>query len=697
MTASRDADGKQVIASVDLDTAALERLEGSRGVRLPLQGASRCFVTLNLAKGDLLKLSGGGMRAFLRHVGKSYPQVIAGTNRLDYDLPSGARAAVSLERPTAIDLGQEVSSASGCEVTRCQGDGPLGGGSYLRVTVAPGLENWFLKIKVPAGKTDFTGVGFLRITYRVNSWCGRVQVVGNSSADPLKTVSFTSVPLVPTTLEPEPWRERLIKLELRGKGGYGDIAQLLLFSWGPDWKRPAMVPPPQIDIAGIELIPASPAELAAEAEQQQARERWQEATAQSELAKALDATPLRQGDLIPPGEFFARGMWGVPAGGSLQDLRLPGCSDAWQARRLILQDLKAHHLNAVHYEVSHLSPEDNLRYVKLADAEGIRLWGCYTVFSRIPGSATPAVRSQIWSELSKPFEALVAQFKSCPTMVVWAIGEEPADWGLPLLRESREIMARHHAQPQIIIYNDPQRMRQDVATPPLPGGVAYDRYVLLTLGRNFDAYVATMRDGWEASKLCDGPFWVVPQLVGMESGHSRLYLSPTQAEMRFQVWTALAYNAKGFFPWMYWEGGKTKDFTDTSYFLYYSREMARLERIERLLVAMRRDDQLNLLENPDPKVLLLGCFADRRHPERQFVLTVNLDTDKPRSFVLKPTGESGHVIEIVAGEDSVSLRERWGGEEIMIEPGDGRLFHVGGLDREGLAEEYQDSSFPWLL
>jgi hypothetical protein len=168
---------------------------------------------------------------------------------------------------------------------------------------------------------------------------------------------------------------------------------------------------------------------------------------------------------------------------------------------------------------------------------------------------------------------------------------------------------------------------------------------------------------------------LIPQLVSDTGGYRKM----SRADMRFQIWTALAYNIKGFFPFHY-HPAKDPDFSDKPTLRYYGNEMARLAVAETLLIAMERDDGLELFK-PMDKDILVGCFRDRDDGTYQFAVLGNMNLEKEVSAMLEPKQPDQVLVEIDTHDARISFRQIKSGETITLEPGDGTIVFAGTQDQ----------------
>ena len=684
---SRDQDGRDVVARQALRHDQLHNAHHAAQFYLHLPGVSRFFVTLRQAVGDMTLLAGGGMTVYLRHVGKDWPALTPGANRLAYAessaSPGPRRVEVRLDPGVRWpgfegDLSGLVIRGTG-RIDRvgpasCR-DSFLNGAGYVRLTPVAGQPLWSTRWQVPERLRDMGRIRAVRITYRVSTWCGRVQIDGTG---PPKSpwVPFGAPPLVPCTRHPTPQWRTGVKVLPDDWHKRRDICTLSIRAFGPTWSvdPKAERRSSHVDIGCIELVPFAPGEREQMDRDKRDRAAWVEAARTSPIVRRLQDKPLPSGPRVHPRDILCRGVWGVPVAGRHFDKRRIGCTDRWDYLNKVLDDLKAHHLNAIHFEMAGVRDHELETFVKLAHEKGMHLWGCYSFLAFLYGShptAPEAVRKKTWAKYMKRWEAVLRKYKDVPTFVAWEVGEEPYRESLPYVWDSRRLMHRLGAQPQIMIHNKADVLLEDAQTDPRPGGVAMDSYVFLTLHVRPARYIDYLKTNWEGAKHCRGAAWFTPQLIG----GTGVYLSLTRAHMRFQVWTAVAYNVKGFFPWAY-GFAKNGDFSDKDYYGYYADEMARLAAIERLLVAIQRKDDLRLLEDAG-KDVLVGCFEDRTDPTYRFAVVVNLNTKTPAQVRLAPVKPGDAVLAIRPGGGSAKLEPVRPHRAVPIEPGDGLVLFVG--------------------
>ena len=703
---SRDAAGTDVIGRVANGTSGgARRLPGSLYVSLP--SVSAFHVTLRMTEGQMVLLAGGGMKVFLRHIGKAWPTIRRGANELAYqESGPGGRRVVQLVAHDAVACpgfagdGPPVALRGTHHVERVAPDAApdavVNGGRVFRVTAVPGKPSvaWYIDWPMPADMRDWRTLRAVRITYRVPTWCGRVQLaaMGVYGDKPRQRyVRLGSVPILHPQPSPAPAWRTSVKTLPADASNRGDVRWLRLQPWGPSWQRPAKDVGKGfcLEIGHLELLPFRTGEREAIASAQRQKKAWAEATKNSPILKRLQGMPLPSGPRIRPRDVFLRGMWGIPsraAGMRGCDMKAAGFTDDWDFRVKLLDDFKAHHLNAVQpvLPYSYFGPGFD-SFVKLAHEKGFLIWAnsspcishTHVVRNRSKGNA--AATAKEWERQMQTWEKLLTEWKDVPTIVAWEAAEEIGMDDLAMVLDARQRLARIGAQPQIMLYNKPPTLLADTAREPLPGGACMDSYVFLKLGILKHRYIAYLKTIWEGVKQCNGVGWITPQLIDHKLAPA--YAELTLPAMRFQVWTAIAYNIKGIFPY-YYPYAKNPDFTDKPFYAYYGDEMARLEAAEKLLVAMERDDDLVLLE-PMHKDILVGSFRDRDDGAYQFVVLANTNLDTPIKAVLKPKHAGSALLEVDTHGGKIALRRIKPGGPIVLEPGDGTIVFVGTQDQAG--------------
>lgn len=630
---------------------------------------------------------------FLRHMGASWPTLIVGGNALSYaeDGPdAGGERRVRLlageTRPVSGFLGIDPPPrAVGCRIERGSSlgleDAVRDTGTYLRLSgfACPDRAAWSVAWPLPESLRDWREVKAVRLVYRVPTWCGRVQINAEAAWGENPEVRHLGLGAPPMFhAEPYPvegWRtvEKSLPLDW---GSRHDVRSLVLSAWGPSWKTDFEREDRSfsLEIGSLDLVRFRPGERERLDEAGREAEAWRQRTAESPIRKRLEAVPLPSGPRVNPRDVLARGMWAIPV--HLADPFDPealGVRDEWEFRERVLDDLKAHHLNAVQVEVPYLGADLEC-FVKLAHEKAFHLWGVDSYLAQIQlldkRMAQPEIEAQ-WASAMARWEAMLTKWKDVPTWLGWAVGEEPYPGHLPYLLDARQRLARIGAQPQIMLHNNREVLLQDSRTPPPPGGNLMDCYIMLTLHVRKDKLIRDLEANLAGARQCGGVAWWTPQLIADEEVYGAL----TQPRMRYQIWTPLAYNVKGFFPW-YYTKGKNRDFTDKPHFTYYGEEMARLEAVEKLLVAMERKDDLQLLL-PVNEAVLSVSFEDRWDPAWRFALLANQDLDNPVDCALQPVEDGMRMMHVDTQGGHVRLAPVEAGSSLRLEAGDGTILFVG--------------------
>jgi len=659
-------------------------------VYVSLPGVSRFYVTFRQAAGDLSLFAGGGLKVFLHYAGENWPLLKEGDNELSYFEPGGntgtRRLGISLHESVLMpgfssDLSTLEITASGCRIEKVLPEPTQGSflnnAGLVRVShLEDARRGWITYWSLPDGSRDLRGVRAIRIAYRVPTWCGRIQVdcqaVYGDQQQP-RYLSLAAPPLVNaadspvsewryhTKVLPDDWEQR------------ADVRRLVIRSWGKAWLKESDEPF-RIEIGNLGFLPFLPGDR----ERIAAKKSWQEATRNSPIVKRLDEMPLPTGPRVHPRDVFMRGMWGVNGGlGRYIDAKAIGCSDEWDFRNRILEDLKAHHLNACMVEAPSYGT-DLERFVKLAHEHGMYLWGHYSLLHHISRnkSAKPESLQENWQRVMKDtWVPFLNKWRDVPTWLAFTVGEEPYPFHLPFIQQARALQHELGAQPQIMNYNKSDTVLTDTRTEPLPAGACMDPYIFLILHTRKDKYLKYLETIWEGVNQCNGVGWLIPQLVSDTGGYRKM----SRADMRFQIWTALAYNIKGFFPF-YYHPAKNPDFSDKPTLCYYANEMARLAVAETLLIAMERDDGLELFK-PMEKEILVGCFRDRDDGTYQFAVLANMNLEKEVRAVPEPMHPDQVLVEIDTHDAKISFRQIKSGETIALKPGDGTIVFAGTQDQ----------------
>ena len=687
--------GDSVVARKRFGEAEV-RYSGRRGqCYLPLPGITKFRVTFGMVEGDMVLFAGGGLTVYLRYKGEMWPVLSQGENRVQYvesSQSSGDRAVQLLLNESIVFPGFE----RGCAQLQIQGNGVIeragteqpddafiNRGGFVRLLPKPGESRWTTTWGVPSQHRDLRHVRAVRVTYRIPTWCGRVQIDARAGAEYLP---LGAPALIPATPKPALQWQSHVKLLPSNWAERRDVRSLIIRAWGPAWTPdPDKVKGrPCVEIGCIEFLPFGAGERERADEEHRRRTAWKEALVNSPIRRRLDALPLPIGPHVNPRDVLARGVWGLPVMGQGLDMAKLGCSDQWDYLVKLLNDLEAHNLNAIHFEIAAVPKDLRDPFIKLVHERGMRLWGCYSFLAhmiRSSPNAPDSERQKQWQRYMGQWETFLTKYRTVPTFLAFEVGEEPYRWTLPYILQARQIMARLGSQPQLMLYNNTSVLLDDCATEPLPAGACMDSYVFLTLHTRKERYLAFLAATWEGAKRCGGVAWFTPQLVGGR----HVYLAPSRAEMRFQVWTAVAYNVKGFFPWAY-GFAKAPDFSDKNYYQYYANEMGRLAAMEKLLIAMERSDDLVLLEDVGDDILV-GCFEDRQNRSFRFAVVVNTNTEVRQTPRLRPRSSDDVVVAVRVVEGDPQTTRVMSGEALTIEPGDGVVMFVGSREKVSLVQK----------
>ncbi|MCC6580679.1 MAG: hypothetical protein IT440_09570 [Phycisphaeraceae bacterium] len=697
---STDVEGKHIAA----------RRSRTGGVNMPNLGdplymqipnLSKFFVTFRQVEGELSIFAGTRMRVYLRYKGKQWPHLTAGANELAYAeqgaAPGRRRVHVGVhESGPALDLVKAEAAgnvrAEWVRPIHVQDAVDTQAGGYLRLSgLASG--NWNVNLPVSPEMKDWRNVRCLRVHYRVPTWFGRCQsqayAVWGDRTD-ARFLDFSWQPILGDVPTPQPQWSTMDKPLPTEVNQCADMRTLTILPWGPSWSPPtekAETQPFCMEIGKIECIAFKPGEREARDAALAAAAAWEKSRKASPIRQRLSAKPLPTGPRIAPRDFLARGMWCIPLDAipPTWDKDKIGCQDIWEYRVKLFEDMKARHLNACSIELTQI-PEDEMDdLIKLADEYGIRIWGVYSLLSFMPPVKTtsPETIDEAWHKLLAGWERLAERYKDVPTLVAWEIGEEPLKEHLPFILEARKSLARLGAQPQLMLYNNVEVLKEDTGTPPLPAGACMDSYIFITLHTNKTTYLLYLNATWQGAKRCQGAAWFTPQMMA-DTG---VYASLPRPAMRFQIWTALAHNVKGFFPW-YYEPAKKPDFTDKDFVTFYTDEMGRLETMEKLLLTIERDDDLHLLQ-PLGDSASVGCFTDRNDASFRFAVIANLYLEKSLSLTPKPVNPMDRVVRVEVRDGKMVFQPMARGANLELEPGDGTILFVGHADKvDALTRQY---------
>lgn len=638
---SSDPEGKKVVASEILDGPKIENFRSTGDVYLPLSGFSKFFVSIRLRKGDSALLAGGDMKVFLRHGTVTWPEAPS--------LSAGGNYTVGPAPSTVVWPGFEGNldklkfNCSGSDVSRIA----PGSDSYLNDagTLKISGKKWQISFPVPESIRTRDDIKAVRIVYRVPTWAGTVLTDGQGT-------------LIRPHPLPQPWwQSSECRISVNG------LNELKLRAWGPSWSRDGS---PCLEIGSIELINFLPGEKERLLQTERDKIAWDEANQGSPLLKSLREQDLPAGKQTPLDTVFARGIWGFSLNPNFIDLKKSGCRDVWELRSKLLDDLKSHHLNAIHVRADSVSADDFKQFVKLAAGKGICVWGFLSYDKKLNQELPDAENRKIWEQCMVKFRDYLETYARTPNFLAWAVGEEPYEFALPYLAESRELARKMEAQPQVMIYNNGVITR-DAAASPFPGGVAMDCYPFMRFTNVSKRYLSYLEASHKAAESCGGVAWFVPQMQGGPGP----FTAPTQGEMRFQIWSALAWGITGFFPWPYSET-KNSDLSDKPQYVFYAEEMRKVKAMEKLLLDLKLDKSLKVLDFQSQDKVLIGNFTCKSNPDRNYAIVVHLDTVTKHSMSISPIDKSKKIAEETAdGSKPVTA-----GSSILFEAGEGKIFSI---------------------
>ncbi len=692
VTVSTDAKGEHIVTEQEWDGPTLRSAPSRFSAILDLPGLSRFYVRLSLRQGSVMYLAGGGMQAWLRPSRDDWPSVASGANTLSYhengQPPEGARQIriawnESLRWPGFDGNEAPLAFSATCHAERIPNrdiQTPLhAGGEVLRLSGDEDASgNWSMMLDVPPALRDWSNIKTVNITYRVPTWSGNVYTSARGGADEQEAGQVLTLSTAPLVYARATRDWQVASLSLQGaQEARRYVAKFGLRAWGGTWllgNRKAGGPF-CIEIASIDLVPFAPGEAHALHERAAREAAWRAAETNSPLLAALRAQPLPTGARREPTAVLARGIWGFP----LRDTRFRDALDVrdiWELRERMLDDLKANHLNAIHVYADQVPIEAFGEFVKLAESKGIAIWGVFAYVRRAVLLA-PEARDATWTRVLNQASRYFETYRDSPTILAWAIDEEPHAHALPLLVDARSRLRDIGAQPHIMIYNQAGVMQQDARNEPLPGGVAMDCYPFYRFRTVADRYLAYLQATREAANACGGAAWFVPQMHGT----SKAWVAPDEAQMRFQVWSALAWGITGFFPWPYHDA-KNDDMSNTPPFDYYAEEMRKVALLEPLLLDAVHEQTIRWQPDAGSAEFLIGRFRSQRDPLRRYVIMVNLDLAEART--VRPVGagvKEGAVLVITDDSQPRAKRIDFDGR-VVFAPGEGRLilYMEGGND-----------------
>ena len=124
--------------------------------------------------------------------------------------------------------------------------------------------------------------------------------------------------------------------------------------------------------------------------------------------------------------------------------KLP-CRDVWEYRTKLFKDLKAHHLNACHFEVPYVAADELDDVVKLADRNGIHFWGVCSYLAMMPPvDKTPkAVLEPIWRGHMQTWERQLTHYRQHADLAGVGNGSKNRTRDhLPYILDARKVLTR---------------------------------------------------------------------------------------------------------------------------------------------------------------------------------------------------------------------------------------------------------------
>ncbi len=228
-----------------------------------------------------------------------------------------------------------------------------------------------------------------------------------------------------------------------------------------------------------------------------------------------------------------------------------------------------------------------------------------------------------------------------------------------------------------------------------PRVLSYDHYCLLKDGRDRTDYFENLELIREYAARYNVPPWNIILL------HAHLmYRDPTEAEMRWQVYTSLAYGMKGILYYVYWTWNPAakpdevaivdSEGKPTKHYPVVKQLNAEMRALGKLLLGLTstgvfHTDQVPRgcrraagdlpIQLPDDQPLLIGFFKDARGVD--YAMIVNRDHDKPLDIEVHVKGHVIEVVEISAQDGSERPMPITAATfKLSLEAGGGRLFRL---------------------
>lgn len=228
-----------------------------------------------------------------------------------------------------------------------------------------------------------------------------------------------------------------------------------------------------------------------------------------------------------------------------------------------------------------------------------------------------------------------------------------------------------------------------------PAVLSYDHYCLLKDGRNRADYFENLALIREYAARYNVPPWNI-----ILSTPHLAYRDPADAEMRWQVYTSLAYGMKGILYYTYWTSGSLAKMgryaivdpegRPTKHYPVIKQLNAEMEVLGRVLLKLASTGVYHTgdiprgctrtlgdlpIQLPEDQALLIGCFKD---PEgMDYAMIVNREHAAAQEVEARL---KGHVVEVAevdrtdGGEHQVPITAR--AFKNSLAAGDGRLFRI---------------------
>jgi len=279
--------------------------------------------------------------------------------------------------------------------------------------------------------------------------------------------------------------------------------------------------------------------------------------------------------------------------------------------------------------------------------------------------------------------------------VVKAVYAETAPDGLAYVN-----LFPRHAAPELLLaeYPDYVEKYMNVYRPQV---LSYDHYPFLTENSVFDGDRLT-EDYYDNLEIIRGasvrygtPFWLFIQTLSFNGTHR----DPTEAEIRWQVYTSLAFGAKGIQYFTYWtpddgkesfgeaiigrDGKRTRHYAEVR---AVNREVAAIGAAllplgsegvifwgEHPIPAANSLDRFDPVEAVEGDAVAMGCFSDAHGTPA--VLLVNGSYEKNAAVTVKLREGAFDRADIVSGEDAatVGLAGESPRIDLALKPGEGKL------------------------